>query len=89
MFLGCPLRMVLRLGGGDLNAVMGLVGFIIGIFVGTLFPVSYTHLWGRIRGSRYWEGTVDAAMDSAPWISEEAFFTSCSARSHRPRIWVA
>ncbi len=37
MFLGCPLRMVLRLGGGDLNAVMGLVGFIIGIFVGTLF----------------------------------------------------
>ncbi|MCI6255296.1 MAG: YedE-related selenium metabolism membrane protein [Clostridiales bacterium] len=37
MFLGCPLRMVLRLGGGDLNALMGLVGFVIGIFVGTLF----------------------------------------------------
>ena len=37
MFLGCRLRMVLRLGGGDLNAVMGLAGFIIGIFVGTLF----------------------------------------------------
>ena len=37
MFLGCPLRMVLRLGGGDLNAVLGLVGFALGIFVGTLF----------------------------------------------------
>ncbi|MEA5048468.1 MAG: YedE family putative selenium transporter [Eubacteriales bacterium] len=37
MFLGCPLRMMLRVGGGDLNAVVGLVGFIAGIFVGTLW----------------------------------------------------
>ena len=37
MFLGCPLRMVLRLGGGDLNAVVGLVGFIAGICVGVVF----------------------------------------------------
>ena len=33
MFLGCPLRMVIRLGGGDGNAILGLVGFIAGIFV--------------------------------------------------------
>ena len=37
MFLGCPLRMMLRVGGGDLNALIGLVGFIVGIFVGTLW----------------------------------------------------
>jgi hypothetical protein len=37
MFLGCPLRMMLRVGGGDLNAVIGLVGFVAGIFVGTLW----------------------------------------------------
>lgn len=37
VFLGCPLRMVLRLGGGDLNAVVGLVGFAVGIGVGILF----------------------------------------------------
>lgn len=37
MFLGCPLRMVIRLGGGDGNAILGLVGFIVGIYVGTLF----------------------------------------------------
>ena len=37
MFLGCPLRMVIRLGGGDGNAILGLVGFIAGIFAGTLF----------------------------------------------------
>jgi len=36
-FLGCPLRMMIRIGGGDLNAIVGLVGFVIGIFVGTLF----------------------------------------------------
>lgn len=37
VFLGCPLRMVLRIGGGDLNAVVGLVGFAAGIAVGVLF----------------------------------------------------
>ena len=37
MFLGCPLRMFLRLGAGDLNAVFGLVGFIIGIVIGVFF----------------------------------------------------
>lgn len=37
VFLGCPLRMVLRIGGGDLNAVVGLVGFIVGILVGVVF----------------------------------------------------
>lgn len=36
MFLGCPLRMMLRIGGGDLNAVVGLVGFIAGILIGIL-----------------------------------------------------
>ncbi|MBU5590886.1 YedE-related selenium metabolism membrane protein [Clostridium sp. MSJ-4] len=37
MFLGCPLRMVLRLAGGDLNAIVGLVGFAAGIIVGIQF----------------------------------------------------
>lgn len=36
-FLGCPLRMVLRLAGGDLNAVMGIVGFAVGIIIGIFF----------------------------------------------------
>ena len=37
IFLGCPLRMVLRIAGGDLNAVVGLVGFIGGILTGIVF----------------------------------------------------
>ena len=37
VFLGCPLRMVIRIGGGDLNAVVGLVGFALGILIGIAF----------------------------------------------------
>ena len=37
MFLGCPLRMMIRIGGGDLNAVVGLIGFVAGILIGIFF----------------------------------------------------
>lgn len=37
MFLGCPFRMVLRIAGGDLNAIIGLIGFILGILAGIFF----------------------------------------------------
>lgn len=37
VFLGCPLRMVLRLAAGDLNALVGLAGFACGIAVGVFF----------------------------------------------------
>lgn len=37
VFLGCPLRMMLRIGGGDLNAIVGLFGFIVGIAIGVFF----------------------------------------------------
>ena len=37
VFLGCPLRMVIRLGGGDLNALVGLLGFVAGIGAGCFF----------------------------------------------------
>jgi YedE family putative selenium metabolism protein len=37
VFLGCPWRAFLRLAGGDLNAITGLLGLILGIFTGTVF----------------------------------------------------
>jgi len=37
IFLGCPLRMALRIAGGDLNAVVGLFGFAAGISPGVFF----------------------------------------------------
>lgn len=37
VFLGCPLRAFLRIGGGDLNAVVGLAGLMAGIAIGVVF----------------------------------------------------
>ena len=37
MFLGCPFRMILRLAGGDWNAILGFIGFVCGILVGVFF----------------------------------------------------
>jgi YedE family putative selenium metabolism protein len=37
VFLGCPWRALLRLAGGDGNAILGIAGLICGIWIGTLF----------------------------------------------------
>jgi len=37
VFLGCPWRAYLRLGGGDWNAIFGIIGLIAGIGIGILF----------------------------------------------------
>ena len=37
VFLGCPWRALLRLAGGDWNAVPGLIGLVAGIWIGTRF----------------------------------------------------
>ena len=37
VFLGCPWRAVLRLAGGDGNAILGLLGLTFGVWIGTRF----------------------------------------------------
>ena len=37
VFLGCPWRVIMRLVGGDANALFGLAGLIVGVGIGTLF----------------------------------------------------
>lgn len=37
IFLGCPLRLALRLGSGDLNALWGFAGLFTGVAMGTVF----------------------------------------------------
>lgn len=37
VFLGCPWRAMLRLAGGDGNAILGLLGLTVGIWIGTRF----------------------------------------------------
>ena len=36
VFLGCPLRMVIRMAAGDLNAWIALIGFVLGVATGTV-----------------------------------------------------
>ena len=36
VFLGCPLRMVIRMSAGDLNAWVALIGFILGVSTGAI-----------------------------------------------------
>jgi YedE family putative selenium metabolism protein len=37
VFLGCPIRMMLRIAGGDLNGITALVGLVAGAIVGIFF----------------------------------------------------
>lgn len=62
IFLGCPLRMVLRLGGGDLNALFGISGFVAGIFVGVLFLNKGFNLKRNYRLSKI-EGYIFPAVN--------------------------
>lgn len=54
-FLGCPLRMILRLAAGDLNALVGFLGFSGGIWVGSQFlkmgfSLGPSQVLGKING---------------------------------------
>lgn len=49
VFLGCPWRVILRLAGGDGNALFGLGGLIVGVWIGTLFFKKGFNL-GRSQG---------------------------------------
>ena len=48
VFLGCPWRAALRLAGGDGNAILGLLGLVAGIWIGTFFLKSGYNL-GRTQ----------------------------------------
>ena len=67
VFLGCPLRMVIRIGGGDLNAVVGLAGFIVGILVGVVFLKKGFTL-GRAYASSKVEGAAFPALLTLAFI---------------------
>jgi uncharacterized protein len=61
VFLGCPWRALLRLSGGDGNAILGLAGLIFGIFIGVLFLKKGDSL-GRTHAQRQASGWVFPAL---------------------------
>lgn len=60
-FLGCPWRALLRLAGGDMNAVIGLVGLTIGIAIGDQF-LKYGYNLGRSYKTYYSAGLIMPAI---------------------------
>lgn len=56
-FLGCPFRMILRLAGGDLNALVALGGFVAGISVACFFLNK-----GFSLGKSYQQNTVEGLV---------------------------
>lgn len=57
VFLGCPWRALLRLAGGDGNAILGLAGLTAGIWIGVLFLKSGYSL-GRSQKEMKFSGWV-------------------------------
>lgn len=56
VFLGCPLRMIIRMSAGDLNAWVALVGFILGIATGVFalkkgFSLGRAHVTNKVNGA--------------------------------------
>jgi YedE family putative selenium metabolism protein len=56
-FLGCPWRALLRLAGGDMNAVIGLIGLTAGIAIGDQF-LKYGYNLGRSYKTHYSAGFI-------------------------------
>lgn len=57
VFLGCPLRMVIRMSAGDLNAYVALIGFIGGVATGA-FALKKGFSLGRAHETNKMSGAV-------------------------------
>ena len=56
VFLGCPLRMVIRMSAGDLNAWVALIGFVLGVGTGVFalkkgFSLGRAHITNKMSGA--------------------------------------
>ena len=57
VFLGCPLRMVIRMSAGDLNAWVALIGFVLGVGTGA-FALKNGFSLGRAHETNKESGAV-------------------------------
>lgn len=61
VFLGCPLRMVIRMSAGDLNAWVALIGFVLGVATG-VFALKQGFSLGRAHETNKASGVVLPAI---------------------------
>ena len=93
VFLGCPLRMVIRIGGGDLNAIVGLVGFIFGILIGVFFlrknfSLGRAYKQSKVEGLTFPVMLTFGFILSLIGVAYFAFSTEGPGSKHAP-IWLA
>jgi len=58
VFMGCPIKMMLRLGAGDLTAAAGFAGLAFGVWVGILYLRSGVDLGASEPGSGRFQGAL-------------------------------
>lgn len=61
VFLGCPLRMILRMSAGDLNGWVGLIGFVLGVGTGA-FALKKGFSLGRAYETKKSNGSILPAV---------------------------
>lgn len=93
VFLGCPVRAVLRLAGGDLNAGVGLAGLVAGVAVGVWFLKSGFTL-GRAVPQPKSNGYLFSAFMAVLFILLLAkpaflFFSEQGPGSMHAPVWIA
>lgn len=92
VFLGCPTRMILRLAGGDLNAIFGLAGFVAGVGVGIVF-LQKGYSLKRAYKSSVIEGSMISIMQAALLILLVSgagfilFSEEGPGSKHAPLLW--
>jgi len=58
VFMGCPIKMMLRLGAGDMTAVAGLLGLAGGVWVGVRYYRAGLDLGAPRQGAGVYQGAV-------------------------------
>jgi len=91
VFLGCPIKVVLRLAGGDLTAVAGLGGLVAGAWVGVRFLKKGFFLGKSTRAGALAGWVLPAAMAllAVASVLAPAAFTGGlvgAAREHAPPL---
>ncbi|HDQ70749.1 MAG TPA: YedE-related selenium metabolism membrane protein [Chloroflexi bacterium] len=97
-FLGCPWRALLRLAGGDLNAIIGLGGLTLGVAIGVQFLKSGYNL-GRSRTTYPAVGWIMPAFMAGLLFlllfnvktgeSGALFFSEAGPGAMRAAIWIS
>ncbi len=93
VFLGCPVRVMLRLAGGDLNAGVGLLGLVVGVAAGVWFLKSGFSL-GRAVSQQKSNGYLFTAFIVVLFILLLAkpaflFFSEQGPGSMHAPVWMA